>query len=184
MPLNSFVQAINDQLVKLVPVMKVYGVAKTVVRGQERLPGIVSAKGDIEYVGIDDKYGVQIYHKSQSINTTLRGPGYGNALSDIVNTYAMSMFIYLDRSKVNIEPEELFLYLQARLPDTMKAEPFNLITIRTTNVILNSEQVYNTEYRGHEYPLPVEKTLFQVNYTIETVLKKHCFADCPEVLKC
>jgi len=188
MPLNDFVSAINDHFSGLVPGIKVYGIARSIVRRTgtvvETLPGIVSYKGEIEYVGIDDVNSVRIYHKSVSISTTQRNNGSGNNIGDIVNTYGMAMFVYLDRAKLNLDAEEFFLYLQANMPDNVKADPFAYISFRLTNVNLNPEQVFAAEYRGIEFSLPAEKTFFQVNYTIETVLKKQCFATCPEGLKC
>ena len=88
--------------------------------------------------------------------------------------------VLLPESVTKIFPEELFLFLQANFPEEIRSNPYKKVFIRTTNVILNSQQIFSAEYAGSNFLLPAEKSLFQINYTIESTFKKDCFAKCPE----
>jgi len=185
MLLRRFIDELNSNLSGVIPGMKTYGLAQSIVRTVgselELLPGVAGKDGEIKYVGIDDVEPVIIYHRNSGITTTRTArQGVGDGYSDLVNTYQMAMIVFIDHKKTKLYPEELFLFLQANMPDAIKSEPYKAIVIRTTNVILNSQLVFSAEYAGTAFKLPVEKSLFQINYVIESTFKKDCFAKCPE----
>lgn len=185
MLLHSFIDRLNKDIAGIIPGMKTYGLARTVTRKQgsesQTLPCVVNKDGEAIYVGIDDDVPVIVYHRIASISTARSArPGTGDGHSDLVNTYQMAMIVFIDHKKAKLYPEELFLLLQANIPDAYNLQPFKTIFIRTANVILNSQLVFSAEYAGTDFFLPAEKSLFQINYTIESTLKKECFAKCPE----
>lgn len=166
--------------------IKTFGLTQLVVRTsgsvEEKLPCEIGLDGECKYVGPDDVDKVRIYHRNTGITTSRSASqGYGNAQSKIVNTYQLFMVVYIDHKRTKLYPEELFLYLQSNMPEEeLKRTPYDKVSIRTTNVILNSQQIFQAEYPGTEFKLPPGNSLFQVNYTIETTHKKECFAKCPE----
>lgn len=184
MLLRNYISQINKNFSGLIPGIKVYGLAQSVIRetssGEELLPGIVDQDGEITYVGLDDEDPVRLYHRLAGLTTgRITGQGYGDNHNDIVNTYQMVIICYINHKRSKLFPEELFLYLQANIPDALKVEPYKTITIKTGNVIFNSQLVFRAEYAGSDFKLPAEHSLFQINYTIETVFKKNCFEKCP-----
>lgn len=186
MLLRDTINEINKKFSGLIDGITTFGLTQLVRRTsgsiEERLPCEIGLDGECKYVGIDDLDKVRIYHRNISITTarTATNSGYGDKLSRIVNTYQMSMVVYMDHKRTKLFPEELFLFLQANFPDALKSEPYDLIIVRIANVILNSQQIFQAEYPGTDFKLPPEKSLFQINYTIETTHKKECFAKCPE----
>lgn len=184
MLLRDFINKINEDFKGLIPDMKVYGLAQSVIRTrrseEELLPAVIGKDGEMTYVGIDDVDAVRIYHRMAGITTRLSTvKGTGDDHNAIVNTYQMVMIVYIDHKRSKLFPEELFLYLQANMPDGIKSPPYSLINVRTTSVITNSQLVFRAEYGGTEFKLPAEKSLFQINYTIEVTHKKGCFSKCP-----
>lgn len=184
MPLHKFIDAVNLELCKLFKNVKVYGIAQTVTkrRGQssESFPGVLQGT-EIREVGVDDRYALVLYHKITGISTlrTQTNQGYGDSVL-VTNTYSLSIIGYLDTRKTKMTADEAFLYVQENIPFQLKGEPYRQILLRVTNVILNVEQIFNAEYKGIDFKLPVEKTLFQINYTIESTHNKGCFEKCPE----
>lgn len=187
MPLNSFIPVINAELAKQFPKdARFYGVAQSIprIRGSvsETIPGVVDRNGDIEYVGIDDKYSLQVYHKLTLITverTTTTG-GYGDDLSDTKNTYALSAYVYHD-VKRTAATSDIFLRLQNQFPQTLAAHPYKSIYVRLASVILNSDTLFAQEYKGSAFKLPPTGILFQLNYTIESSFERGCFEKlCPE----
>lgn len=185
MLLREFIKKINQEFEKLVPGIQTFGLAQAIVRKvgdeEDMLPGVVGKDGEISYVGIDDVDKVRIYHRVAGLTTTRKtAQGYGEDLSDIINTYQMAMIVFLNNKATKLYPEELFLYLQSNIPDGLKVEPYKTVFIRTTNVILNSQVVFRAEYAGTAFKLPEHMSLLQINYVIESTFKKGCFAKCPE----
>lgn len=182
--LEQVIDHINKELVKLFeskPGSKVYGLAQSMIRMKgttpELLPALVDSKGEGKYIGIDDKSPIITYHKTNSISTRLdESKGNGDSLGKVVNTYAQTLIVYLNRKRVNILPDELYIKIQAVFPESFSLSPFQIV-IRFTNVILNSTQVLAAEYQS-DIKLPPEASLFAINYTIESAYKKGCFEKC------
>lgn len=186
MSLNKFIEVINKPLEKLLSGIKVYGIAESIARTKgseiDILPGIVSNDGEIEYVGVDDVETVIVYHKVNAIGSRLATiKGYGDDQNAFQNTYSMSMVVYINRKNAKIRPEKLFLFIQANIPFLITQEPYVLIQVPINTVILNSQTVYDSEYRYQsKKPLPKEHSLMQINYTIESTFHQNCFEKCPE----
>lgn len=186
MLLRSLIGELNQKFEGIIPGLKAFGIAQSIVRPmgseEELLPGVADINGEITYVGIDDTNPVSLYHRIAGVTTSrvTNKQGYGDGYSDLINSYQMAMIVFIDHKKTKLFPEELFLFLQANIPDAIKSDPYKTITLRTTNVILNSQLIFRAEYAGTAFKLPVEKSLFQINYVIESTFKKDCFAKCPE----
>lgn len=142
------------------------------------LPCTVDKSGEGVYIGMDNTIPVIIYHKINSISSVIKPKGTGDALGDIVNTYSNTMIVYMSRKKTGLLPDQLILKIQASLPDFLQFKPYNNIVIRFLNVILNSNQVWASEYGGSKYRLTPESNLFAINYQIETTFAKKCFENC------
>lgn len=186
MLLRSFLNKINETIIGILPDTKVFGLAQSIVKTsgneKETLPGVVGKDGEIEYVGIDDVHAVRIYHKVSGITSSrvTTRPGFGDDQNDVVNVYQMSMIVFIDHKKTQLFPEDLFLFLQANIPDGLKVSPYKKILISVTNSNFNSRAIFESEYVGVEFKLPENKSLFQLNYTIESVFSKNCFVKCPQ----
>lgn len=149
----------------------------------ELFPGVVEKDGEVTDVTIDDTKPVIIYHRNSGITTqNVTGrQGYGDGKSDLMIAYQMAMIVFVNHKKTKLYPEELFLFLQANIPEGLVVkQPYKSVNIRTTNVILNSRLVFAAEYSGIAFSLPESMSLFQINYVIESTFTKNCFAKCPE----
>lgn len=182
--MNKAIDEINKRLTALfdeVAGVKIYGAAQTMTRtqGQERIvyPALVDFTGEGIYIGVDNDAPLIIYHKINSISTAIKPKeAYGDDPGAIANTYNNTLIVYIDRERMKMSPEELFMYIQAHFPNPFKIPPFD-ITVRITNVILNSLQVWASEYQK-DFELPPSTSMFAVNYTIESSFKKGCFDKC------
>lgn len=181
MALNKFIEIINKPLLGLVQDIKVYGLAQAVVRGTQTMPMVVDKDGEMHYVGPDDLQSVIVYHKVGNVSVVLSQTvrGVGNENNALINRYPMAMIIYLDQNKTKLLPDELFLYVQANMADFIPLSPYSLVSVTINNVILNGQQVFDSEFTGVD-PLPANQSLMQINYTIESTFKKKCFEKCPE----
>jgi len=163
-------------MVELPKGSEVNGVAELVSKDDSTLPEI-----DGKYVGIDDIYPVRIYHRilSMSSKVDVKG-GYGNSIGDVVNTYSISMVVFLQHQKTSLYPDQLILLIQANMPDTIKIIPYKNIKITFTGAGLDSQSNWTQEYRtGTDYRLKSDQFLFKINYNIETTFSKGCFKECP-----
>lgn len=184
---SKFIDAINRQLAVLGTAFtgaRVYGLAQSVVRstgdGDQILPAVVDLSGEEKYVGLDDAGSVTIYHKANTIAVSEKSnSGYGDRRAFKTYLYGNTMIVFLDRQATKLLPEDFILFLEANLEDNLKMENYRSVIIRIQNIILNSAQVFDSEYKNVPNRINPRYSLFAINYQIESVFDKSCFATCP-----
>lgn len=189
--LNDIVHQINEGLVhdlfsqsKRFIGAKLYGVCEQAIKTgtqKEEFPSIVDLAGDGKYVGVDDTHNLILYHRKNNIQISDDSqPGYGDNPAGSINTYGMVMVIYFNRSKLKMEADELAVYLQRHILAEPTNKNFHYLSVSINSVILNSQQVFRTEYSNVNYFLKPEHALMAINYTIEGKPNLACFNSCPE----
>lgn len=175
--IRDIVGFINSQVAELLPGIKTCGVAKLTKRDKETLP----AEGET-YIGIDDTYKAQVYHKVNGLTISRQANGFGDKVKKLY-TYQMSMILFLNRA--NTEPEDIVAMIDTNIPQQIKTDYTQRVTINFLSAILNDEQVYSQEYKNSDtYRLGVGQRLLQINYTLEALYKPGCFDVCPEEINC
>jgi hypothetical protein len=183
----AFVDSINVHLSELFsrwPDTKLYGLAELVVRRRgteaELWPCVLNNDGEGQYVGIDDIFSVSLYHKLNGVTSQVRSvSAYGDSTGNIVNTYQMSLVVFLDRKRTDLTAGDVLIYIQANYPNRIVSESFKNNIIRFTGAVLNSRAVFEREYQGANFLLPPEKSVFEITYSIESIFSKDCFNNCP-----
>lgn len=174
--INSDLQNILGGLFKSM----LYGVGEVIGEGENKKPVLIDISGDAKPLTTDDKYAVQAYHLLSSITTNkVAQRAYGDSTGEIKNVTLGSLVVFSDTGKTKLTSYDLFLFLQANWPERVTVSPYKNINTLINNVILNSRQVWGSQY-GIPYGLKLNQHLMQVNYTIESTHKQGCFAKCPE----
>lgn len=165
--IRNTVCLINDALGQVFKGSKLYGVATSVGKEGKYQPVV-----DEKPVSYDDSYALQLYHKVNEI-TVSSSRGFGREI-DTVNTFAMSAIVFNNEKKTKLKADEIAMIIQSFISNISTAE------ITPTRIILNSEAIFSTEYRGHSYHLPEYMSLMQFNYSVAITFKGGCFDLCPE----
>jgi hypothetical protein len=174
--IRDIVQEINSSLTWLPVSSEANGIAELLLRDDVTIPVI-----NDRYVGIDDIYPVRIYHRLNSLTSGIKtGTGTGRSVGDNVNTYQISMVVFLDQPKACMYPDELLLFAQANTPERLTIEPFKSVVIAFGSTVFDSLSVYRQEYVASDtYRLKENQFFFKINYSIETTFSKGCFKQCP-----
>lgn len=168
--IRSIVKQINTSLEGIFKGSKLYGVAELIEREGRTKPVV-----DEVSVGYDDSYAMQMYHRLTGPITVTYLPGYGDTMNT-TNTFALSAFVFNNEKITKIKTDEIAMIIQS----VLQVLNISSVTIRLTQIILNSQQVFATEYRGTPYALNEYQSLMQINYTVEVKFKGICFDLCPE----
>lgn len=173
--IHDIVLEINSSLTWLPAGSEANGIAELLQREDVTIPAI----GE-KYVGIDDIYPVRIYHRLNSMASSIRAKtGYGREAGDHINTYQLSMVVFLDRPKSCFYPDEFLLVLQANFPERISLEPYKSIVTGFGSTSFDSQSIYRQEYVASDtYRLKQDQFFFKINYSIETTFSKGCFKKC------
>lgn len=174
--IRDIVLELNKSLTWLPSGSEVNGIAELLLRDEVILPVI-----NERYVGIDDTYPVRIYHRLNSMSSTIKpGTGSGRSAGDQSNTYQLSMVVFLDKPKAKLYPDEFLLIAQANTPERLSINPYKSIVITFGSAVFDSLLVYRQEYISSDtYKLKEDQYFFKINYSIETTFSKGCFKTCP-----
>jgi hypothetical protein len=190
--LNDTVQQINESLVssllsksKRFQGAKLYGICEQAIKNgsqKETYPSVFDLSGDGKYVGIDDQQSLIIYHRKQTVSVSedTTHKGYGDNAAGSINVYNLSMIVFFSRKKIGLESDELALFLQRHIPPEPTNKNFHYLSVTINSVILNSQQVFRTEYSNVDYFLKPEHALIAINYSLEGKPNLACFNSCPE----
>lgn len=173
--IRDIISSLNE-LIVLPKGSEINGVAELIPRDDHTIPEI-----DGKFVGIDDKYPVRIYHRLNNVSSKIPPKsGYGRDYGYVSNTYSIAMVVFLQHERAKLYPDELLLFIQSKMPDRLKGEPYNDIVITFSGAQLDSQSTWIQEYKsGIDYRLKSDQFLFKINYNIETTFLKGCFKECP-----
>jgi hypothetical protein len=163
---------VNSKVEKIMPGLKPYGIAKTAIKGDGLAPYT-----DEKYIGIDDTFKAQAYHKQLTINSaTIANSGYGDDEADLQNTFGMALIIYFNEEKCGFSADKLYTFIQSAITGRLKSKGFKSVRVSVSSAILNDAQVWAQEYGATQYKLAGPQRLIQVNYTIVMVYDKECIS--------
>lgn len=167
--IRNIISSINGSLEGIFKGSKLYGMAVLVEREGKSQPSV-----NEQSVGFDDAYAMQMYHRVQG-GTISYVQGYGNTMNT-VNSFQVAAVVFNNEKITKIKTDEIAMIIQAVL------STLNITSVRVlpTGFILNSQQIFATEYRGVPYTLDEYKSLMQINYTVEMTFRGICFNLCPE----
>lgn len=166
---RNIITQINQSLEGIFKGGKLYGMATLVEREGKGQPAV-----DGVSVGYDDSYALQMYHRVLGANITYKS-GYGNSRTTI-NTYQVSAVVFNNEQITKIKTDEIASIMQSVL------SVLNITSVRIlpTSIVLNSQQIFATEYKGVPYALNEFQSLMQMNYQVELTFQGNCFDLCPE----
>lgn len=162
---RNIISDINTSLEGIFKGGKFYGVAVIVDREGKGQPSV-----DDTAVSFDDVYAMQMYHRLGAVSVTYQ-QGYGDTMNT-TNTYAVQAIVFNNEKITKLKSDEIAMIIQSVLATNDSAT--------LSGIILNSQQVFAQEYRGHTYSLNEYQSLMQINYSIEIAFKGNCFNVCPE----
>lgn len=161
---------VNGKIEKFMPDVKTYGIAKTAVKGDGTAPYT-----DDKYIGIDDTFKSQAYHKQLSISSTsVPSSGYGDNEQSLQNSYGMALIIYFNEENCGFSADKLYTFIQTAITGRLKSAGYKSVRVTVASAILNDAQVWAQEYGATPYKLAGPQRLIQVNYTIVMVYDKEC----------
>jgi len=167
--IRNIISGINESLAGVFKGSTLYGVATLTERDGKGSPMV-----DEKPVGFDDSYALQSYHRLGDVAVTYSS-GYGDQ-QNTVNTFQVSMLVFNNKKQTKLNTDEIAMIVQSVLGN----KKINSVRILPTRIILNSQQIFTTEYRGVPYPFDEDFSLMQINYTVEVTFKSGCFDLCPE----
>lgn len=170
--INDITGWVNKKITAFMPGIKTYGIAKAAVKGDGIAP-----YAEEKYIGIDDTFKAQVYHKQLTISSTsVANSGYGDNEQSLQNTFNMALIVFFNEEKSGFTADKLYTFIQSAITGRLKSAGFKSVRISVSSAILNDPLVWAQEYGATQYKLAGPQRLIQVNYTIVMVYDKQCIS--------
>ncbi len=185
-------EAISDKLIDGSRfVNKIDGISELIIRNEEEqttVPTLVSVNDWKEFVGADDRYSVQIYHRVVDVETVESPISYGDGNSNGREQATMKIVVFADRKRTRMNPYELAFTIKSALNRQFTGASITAYsgllgaTSEATKDNYNSLQVWQDEYGlpAESYPIRLHQMLFSIDYTITTDYNSSCITNCLE----
>lgn len=189
--LDAIVTEINDSIKSKLTgenfLLSLQGISKQLLRtdsDETQIPSYVSNDGEGVFNFINDQFTVNIYHKCEAIPYESFDFGFGDDDTYKKENAQMAMFVYGKRSVLKMTENELISTITSSLPSILSKDfklskpGLSAASIQITNIDNKAQDIWRREFINIDYPLLPESILFQVNYTITTVINTLCFEPC------
>lgn len=149
----------------------------------ELKPGTCNNYGEVTYVGIDDTYPFQIYHRVIQPNLAENVEyefGDRKALRETTN---MLMVVIGDRARLQLTAEDIKTGIAASLPLELPTTELNTLGLQQVNILpgsfnWNRFDVYRAEFNIQDSFFNTNTIIFSLSYQIETTYDQACFTLC------
>lgn len=148
------------------------------------IPAVIDNSGNAEYVGQDDKYSFQIYHRNlgqEFAEDSDESYGDADAVS-VIETVNMIMVVIYDKTKIEEDKEEIVSAIANGW--TYQLTKAQVTNINAQNVFINggafnvnSQEVFDSEFNSNK-TRRTNWVYISMPYTIEIHSKKGCFTLC------
>jgi len=167
------------------------GISELIIRNtdeQTTVPTLVNTFDWKEFVGLDDRYSVQLYHRVVDISNVESPLSYGNGTTNGREESNMIVVVFADRKRTKLTPYELAFLIRSSLNQQFTGSTISHlsglsgVTIEANEDNYNSLEVWQNEYGlpAESYPVKLHQMLFTITYTITTDYNNACITSCLE----
>lgn len=165
--MREIIEEINRRLGRAfepLPTAEILGLVETVrLGGEQAFPAVIDERGEARPVFVDDRVDLTAYHRlAQKSYNAATASGYGDrpALTD---SYEMSLV--LSGLRAAIDPLRAVRLAEQAL-GSVSAKLYSTAPVA---VAFNAAEVWQQEFRGTEFALPVNRFLVRLNYRIHHI---------------
>lgn len=158
------------------------GITSLLMNDQEStallMPCTIDSDGEGLWVGVDDAYPVQLYHRHNGCVFKSEPADAFGGNAPRKEFIAMSLFVVAQRSRTRLAPEDLKTLIATAFPYEIPAQKRALWklsgSISLLSADLNSQNVYKREYNPAPTILDPQVNMFELKYQIECSYQKDC----------
>ncbi len=181
--MNALVKTVNiiDATIKEAlnhPTMdiKAYGMTKAVTEtgsDPKEYPAVLTSDNQIQ-AAIDDNYSICTWHKITSQNVQPLDDGFGDEGTDKVSETSMSMFLWGNLDRLQINESQLANLIHYTIPSVVNVGISGVYAtaVDVSNISYESKTIFEKEFRVVDYNLSSGLTIRQIYYSITMQINK------------
>jgi len=172
-------------------VLDLQGVSELIPRNEESsttIPTLVNTNDWREFVGFDDRFSVQIYHRVLNVEKVDSPLSYGDGSNNGREQASMRLICFADRKRTKQDPYQLAFIIRSSIHQQFTGATIanydGLLgaTVEPTQDNYNGVDIWQSEYQlaAQDYPVRLHQMLFSIDYNIITDYNNSCISSCIE----
>lgn len=185
--LEHITNAANQRIAQILkPITSSFRLAGIAVilprRSQDRtdfLPLVINDKGEASYIGPEDRYDIQTYHRVLQITPQVSTSNFGRKNTRQILRVQMTLVVFLNIRKTRQLPHNISVLLTEGIPSRLALPDGLEVTLNGLQINTNSLQVFQEEFNGSQsYFLHPDQAMFRINYIMEGNIDTDCLNSC------
>lgn len=151
--------------------------------GESVIPAVIDLYGEAKNLMYDDTFPFRAYHRMTSVSYTTEDGEYGNPGETMQETSDFKFVFIGSRTKMGTRPENVIAAIEKDFPKEFYPNDLNQLSINKCviemgDVSYDQYSIWNEEFTGNGFALPIDTIAIQVRYRMIILFDKCCFNIC------
>ncbi len=184
MLVTEVIKLINDNLKEVAfSTATTYGMSELVpvIDKDERVilvPTVIDNFGEGVEMSLESFDDIQFYYRLNSKTTTYNKFQYGDSNKEITDTYQLSMFVSVNRTRLRKSAADVSEIISTWIPDVIKMNDKQVAIVTQGSYDFNSQSIINSEFPNTEYAGMPDIFMIRQDFQIKQTYRRRCLETC------
>ena len=184
MLVTEVIKLINDNLKEVAfSTATTYGMSELVpvTDKDERVilvPTVIDNFGEGVEMSLESFDDIQFYYRLNSKTTTYNKFQYGDSNKEITDTYQLSMFVSVNRTRLRKSAADVSEIISTWIPDVIKMNDKQVAIVIQGSYDFNSQSIINSEFPNTEYAGMPDIFMIRQDFQIKQTYRRRCLETC------
>ncbi len=184
MLVTEVIKLINDNLKEVAfSTATTYGMSELVpvTDKDERVilvPTVIDNFGEGVEMSLESFDDIQFYYRLNSKTTTYNKFQYGDSNKEITDTYQLSMFVSVNRTRLRKSAADVSEIISTWIPDVIKMNDKQVAIVTQGSYDFNSQSIINSEFPNTEYAGMPDIFMIRQDFQIKQTYRRRCLETC------
>lgn len=184
MLVTEIIKLINSKLKELAfSTATTYGISELVpvTDKDERVvlvPTVIDNFGEGIEMSLESFDDILFYYRLNTKTTTYNKFQYGDSNKEITDTYQLSMFVSVNRTRLKKSAADVSEIISAWIPDVIKMNDKQVAIITQGLYDFNSQSIINSEFPNTEYAGMPDIFMIRQDFQIKQAYRRRCLVTC------
>ena len=142
------------------------------------VPTVIDNFGEGVEMSLGSFDDIQFYYRLNSKTTTYNKFQYGDSNKEITDTYQLSMFISVNRTRLKKSAADVSEIISSWIPDVVKMNDKQVAIITQGLYDFNSQSIINSEFPNTDFAGMPDIFMIRQDFQIKRTYRRRCLETC------
>lgn len=142
------------------------------------VPTVIDNFGEGVEISLESFDDIQFYYRLNTKTTTYNKFQYGDSNKEITDTYQISMFISVNRTRLKKSAADVSEIISSWIPDIVKMNDKQVAIITQGSYDFNSQSIINIEFPNTDFAGMPDIFMIRQDFQIKQTYRRRCLETC------